>query len=67
MSSYVVPDSLHGIPQILQAGVDSRAAEVMKRQSVVKLPLHWANFGFQQVRTFFVNFIYKSNKLITDF
>jgi len=34
--------------EILQAGVDSRAAEVMKRQNVVKLPLHWANFGFQQ-------------------
>lgn len=34
--------------EILQAGVDSRAAEVMKRQNVVRLPLHWANFGFQQ-------------------
>ena len=35
--------------KVLLAGVDSRTAEVMRRQSVKKLPLHWANFGLQQV------------------
>jgi len=34
--------------EVLLAGVDSRTAEVMRRQSVKKLPLHWANFGLQQ-------------------
>lgn len=34
--------------EILEAGEDTRAADVMKRQSVIKLPLHWANFGLQQ-------------------
>jgi len=34
--------------QVLAAGVDSRAAEVMQRANVVKQPLHWANFGLQQ-------------------
>jgi len=34
--------------EILSAGMDSRAEEIMKKQSVKMAPLHWANFGFQQ-------------------
>jgi len=34
--------------EILEAGEDTRVEEILKRQTVDKFPLHWANFGLQQ-------------------